>query len=236
MMTWRLPVCSYSRWFKRQIKCPCFYSTSISSSVRDLFENAKRWTWKAAGWMERERSLLLWRSRYSRFRTDGRASPGMLRMEFFSRWRSTRLRGRPLGTTLRLLLDKSRHSRLVSWLSEEKQRKPSHTFSLGCWDFAALISSTLGSTRLYRCVQVSRFQWHGLNTASTDMSTWRSRCPCPHCLGGCSGDTAPWGLTSCQRHPPGFSPTYYSETTGASLMWSGLLRTEIKGWKYLIMK
>lgn len=74
----------------------------------------KKHTWKAVGWMERERSLLLWRSRYSRFRTEVRASPGMLRMEFFSRCSNTRLRGRPLGTTLRLLFDKSRHSRLLS--------------------------------------------------------------------------------------------------------------------------
>lgn len=85
-------------------------------------------TWKAAGWMERERSLLLWRSRYSRFRTDVRASPGMLRMEFFSRWSSTRLRGIPLGTTLRLLFDKSRHSRLLSWLPGEKRKSTSQFF------------------------------------------------------------------------------------------------------------
>lgn len=75
---------------------------------------------KAAGWMERDRSLLLWRTRYSRFRTDVRESPGMLRMEFFSRCSSTRLRGKPFGTTLRLLFDKSRHSRLLSWLPGEK--------------------------------------------------------------------------------------------------------------------
>lgn len=83
----------------------------------------KKCTWKADGWMERERSLLLWRSRYSRFRTEVRASPGMLRMEFFSRCSSTRLRGRPLGTTLRLLFDKSRHSRLLSWLPGERERQ-----------------------------------------------------------------------------------------------------------------
>lgn len=86
----------------------------------------KKCTWKADGWMERERSLLLWRSRYSRFRTDVRASPGMLRMEFFSRCSSTRLRGKPLGTTLRLLFDKSRHSRLLSWLPGDRKRKSSN--------------------------------------------------------------------------------------------------------------
>lgn len=47
----------------------------------------------------------------------------MLRMEFFSRCSSTRLRGKPFGTTLRLLFDKSRHSRLLSWLPGEKEEE-----------------------------------------------------------------------------------------------------------------
>lgn len=80
-------------------------------------------TWKAVGWMERERSLLLWSSRYSRLRTEARAPPGILLMEFFSRCSSTRLRGKPSGTTLRLLFDRSRHSRLPSWLAGEKNRR-----------------------------------------------------------------------------------------------------------------
>ncbi len=105
--------------------------TQIGYSVKDPKEY--ECTWKAAGWMERERSLLLWRSRYSRFRTEVRASPGMLRMEFFSRCSSTRLRGRPLGTTLRLLFDKSRHSRLLSWLPGERQRKSLNQFSGPVW-------------------------------------------------------------------------------------------------------
>lgn len=98
--------------------------------TRKEYEMRKKNTWKAAGCMERERSLLLWRSRYSRFRTDVRASPGILRMEFFSRCNSTRLRGKPLGTTLRLLFDKSRHSRLLSWLPGEKRKSWNQFFDL----------------------------------------------------------------------------------------------------------
>lgn len=80
------------------------------------------YTWKAAGCMERERSLLFWRSMYSRFRTEVRTSPGMLWMEFFSRWSSTRFRGKPFGTVVKLLFDKSRHSRLLRWLPEKQNR------------------------------------------------------------------------------------------------------------------
>lgn len=111
------------------MKCPCFYTVELFCKRPKEYKMKKECTWKAVGWMDRERSLLLWRSKYSRFRTEVRASPGILRMEFFSRCSSTRLRGRPVGTTLRLLFDKSRHSRLLSWLPGERERKSLNQFS-----------------------------------------------------------------------------------------------------------
>lgn len=111
------------------------YAATIIQLDYSCYVSIENRTWKATGWIERDRSLLWWRSRYSRFRTDARTSPGMLWMEFLSRCSSTRLRGKPFGTTVRLLFDRSRHSRLPSRLQKTEDR------ARVCWPLWLLMSN-----------------------------------------------------------------------------------------------